>query len=185
MNYYQKLKICYKKAKKLAKHLQLRKLEIAVLLVVVVEFAFPQVSLAQSIEEAQPTVVESEVIEPVLSASEPAVVETVEPIVENRQPKRVIEVIVTAYSSTVDQCDADPCITADGTDVCSRNTEDVVAANFLPFGTEIKLPEYFGDRTFIVHDRMNPRYEYRIDIWMKSRQAAKEFGVKRVMVEIY
>jgi len=100
--------------------------------------------------------------------------------------KKIIYVTVTAYSSTEDQTDSSPCITANGYDVCSKNNEDVVAANFLPFGAKVRFPYKFDkDRYFYVQDRMNERYPNRIDIWMKSRAAAKEFGIKRLRVEIY
>ncbi|OGN19382.1 MAG: hypothetical protein A3F25_01565 [Candidatus Yanofskybacteria bacterium RIFCSPHIGHO2_12_FULL_45_19b] len=86
----------------------------------------------------------------------------------------------SAYSSTPDQTDDTPFITAMGTHV----RDGVIAANFLPLGTVIKIPELYGDKTFVVEDRMNKRYQYKIDLWFATRQAAKEFGVKQVKIEI-
>ena len=86
----------------------------------------------------------------------------------------------TAYSSTKDQTDDTPFITAMGTHV----RDGVVAANFLPFGTVIKIPDYFGDKTFIVEDRMNKRYDFRIDLWFSTRQEAKEWGIRKIKIEI-
>ena len=86
----------------------------------------------------------------------------------------------SAYSSTPDQTDDTPFITAMGTHV----RDGVIAANFLPFGTVIKIPELYGEKTFVVEDRMNKRYQYKIDLWFATRQAAKEFGVKQVKIEI-
>lgn len=86
----------------------------------------------------------------------------------------------TAYSSTVDQTDDTPFITAMGTHV----RDGVVAANFLPFGTIIKIPDYFGDKTFIVEDRMNKRYDFRIDLWFSTRQEAKQWGIRTIKIEI-
>ena len=40
------------------------------------------------------------------------------PIAESRTPRKITWVTVTAYSSTVDQCDSTPCITANGFDLC-------------------------------------------------------------------
>jgi len=94
------------------------------------------------------------------------------------------KVVITAYSSTPDQTDSTPCITANGFDLCKHNTEDVIAANFLPFGTRVRIPEYFGDRIFSVQDRMNKRYYYRADIWMRERQSAIQFGAKYTEIEI-
>ena len=91
---------------------------------------------------------------------------------------------ITAYNSEVVQCDASPCITANGFDVCEHGKEDTIAANFLKFGTKVKIPELFGDHIFIVRDRMNNRYSDRIDIWMLNKQDAKEFGVKIAKIEI-
>lgn len=89
------------------------------------------------------------------------------------QPQK-IRVVVTAYSSTIDQTDSDPFITAAGTLV----REGIVATNILPFGTKIKLPEFFGDRIFVVEDRMSWKKGYHIDIWFPNREDALEFGAK-------
>lgn len=97
---------------------------------------------------------------------------------------RSTNVVITAYSSTRDQTDASPCITANGYNVCKNNRENVIAANFLPFGTRVKIPELFGDQEFVVQDRMNARYSNRVDIWMTSRARAKQFGVKRAHVVV-
>jgi 3D (Asp-Asp-Asp) domain-containing protein len=91
---------------------------------------------------------------------------------------------VTAYNSEVGQCDSTPCITANGFNVCEHGIEDTVAANWLPFGAKIRMPELFGDRVFYVRDRMNKRYSNRMDIWMLDKQDAKKFGIKVVKVEV-
>ncbi len=89
-------------------------------------------------------------------------------------------VSATAYSSTVDQCDASPFITASGTHV----RDGIIAANFLPFGAKVKIPEMYGDKVFVVEDRMNQRYQSRIDVWMPSRGEALQFGVRTVKIEV-
>ncbi len=91
---------------------------------------------------------------------------------------------ITAYNSEVSQCDGDPCTTANGFNLCKHDTEDSIAANFLPFGTKVRIPDLFGDRVFIVRDRMNARYPNRVDIWFKDKTAAKKFGIKVVKIEI-
>lgn len=91
---------------------------------------------------------------------------------------------ITAYNSEIYQTDDSPCITANGFNVCEHGIEDTVAANFLPFGAKIKIPGIYGDKIFIVRDRMNERYNNKIDIWMLDKQAAKNFGIKIVKVEI-
>lgn len=87
---------------------------------------------------------------------------------------------VTAYSSTVDQCDSSPFYTASGTHVHNGT----IASNFLKFGTKVRFPSVYGDRIFIVEDRMNSRFNSRVDIWFPTRQEAKSFGAKRLEIEI-
>lgn len=88
----------------------------------------------------------------------------------------VMYMTVTAYNSEVAQCDSTPCITADGFNLCEHNQEDVIATNILPFGTKVMFPELFGDRIFTVHDRMNAKYSYRADVWMRDHGDAIQFG---------
>lgn len=90
-------------------------------------------------------------------------------------------VSMTAYSSTPDQTDSTPFITASNTYV----RDGIVAANFLPFGTAIKIPDLYGDKIFVVEDRMNRRYTSRVDIWFPDRASALQFGLKRsVRIEV-
>jgi len=91
---------------------------------------------------------------------------------------------MTAYTSEAAQTDASPCITANGFNVCKHNVEDTIAANFLKFGTKVKIPELYGDRVFIVRDRMNRRYPDRVDIWFKNKNEAIKFGFKVAKIEI-
>lgn len=87
---------------------------------------------------------------------------------------------MTAYSSTKDQTDSTPFVTAANTPV----RDGIVAANFLPFGTKIRMPTLYGDKTFVVEDRMNERYPYRVDVWMNSRAEALQFGVQIAPIEV-
>ncbi len=93
---------------------------------------------------------------------------------------RVIYVTVTAYSSTPDQTDSTPFITANGT----RVRDGIIAANFLKFGTKVKFPDYSGDKIYEVTDRMNARYPNRADIWMETRDEAIQFGLRTLKMEI-
>ena len=102
------------------------------------------------------------------------------PLSGKRQIPRKLSVTTTAYSSELSQTDATPFVTASGTTV----RHGVVAANFLPIGTKIKIPALYGDETFVVEDRMNARYAERLDIWMETRGEAKTFGVRRLEIEI-
>lgn len=95
----------------------------------------------------------------------------------------------TAYSSTPDQTDNTPCHTATNYNVCTGD-KNVIAANFyvngyrVPFGTLVRIPEVYGDKIFVVEDRMNARYTNNIDIWFPERNLALEFGVQKVTIEI-
>ena len=94
---------------------------------------------------------------------------------------QTIEVVVTAYSSTPDQTDDTPFITASGKHVA----EDIIANNMLPFGTKIRIPKLYGDKVFIVGDRMNrSKSNYHIDLWMPSKVLAVNFGVKTAEIEV-
>ena len=105
-------------------------------------------------------------------------------------PKKIDKVIktsthtMTAYNSEVGQTDDDPCTTANGFNLCKHGIEDTIAANFLPMGTKVKIPELFGDRIFIVRDRMNQRHANRVDVWMKDHQSAMNFGVKVAKIQV-
>lgn len=92
--------------------------------------------------------------------------------------------VITSYNSEVGQCDDTPCITANGFNVCEHGIEDTIAANFLKFGTKVRIPELFGDKIFIVRDRMNQRYSDRVDVWMVEKADSRNFGVKVARIEV-
>ena len=101
----------------------------------------------------------------------------------NPGPKVIekMKVIVTAYSSTVEQTDDTPFITASG----KRVKWGIVANNKYSFGTKIRIPELFGEEIFIIEDRMHQRKkDNHIDIWFSSYQKAKNFGAKKTYIEV-
>ncbi len=107
------------------------------------------------------------------------------PIAQPINPKpeviRKMKVVITAYSSTEDQTDSDPFITAAGTQV----RDEIIANNLLPFGTKVRIPELYGDKIFIVEDRMHwEKGKYQIDIWFPDYWQALNFGAKRTYIEI-
>lgn len=106
------------------------------------------------------------------------------PVNKDKDIKRTGYYNLTAYNSEAAQTDASPCTTANGFNVCEHGVEDTVAANFLPFGAKVRMPDLFGDRVFIVRDRMSPRFDNYIDVWMKERSDAIKFGVKYARVEV-
>ena len=92
----------------------------------------------------------------------------------------VLHLRVTAYSSTPDQTDSTPFITADGTYV----HDGIVATNLLPFGTKVQIPSLFGDKIFTVEDRMNQKIKNGMDVWMATRAKALYFGASYANVVI-
>lgn len=92
-----------------------------------------------------------------------------------------LNVVVTAYSSTPWETWGDPFTTAAGTGV----REGIIANNLLPFGTKVRLPEIYGNKIFVVEDRMNSRIgHYHVDIWLPSYWEALNFGAKRTYIEV-
>ena len=87
---------------------------------------------------------------------------------------------VTAYSSSPDETDDTPNITAMG----SETRNGVIAANFLPFGAKVRIPKLFGDTVFTVEDRMHQRFQDRLDVWFPTKAEAKRFGLQFTEVEI-
>lgn len=92
-----------------------------------------------------------------------------------------IKMTITAYSSTPCQTDSTPFITASNSWV----RKGVVANNFFPFGTRIRIPEYFGDKIFNIEDRLHWRKSNEhVDVWFPTRQEAINFGITSTYVEI-
>jgi 3D (Asp-Asp-Asp) domain-containing protein len=99
---------------------------------------------------------------------------------EQKDARYTTSRLVTAYTSTVDQCDDTPFITANGTYV----HDGVIAANWLKFGAKVRIPSMFGDKVFTVADRMHPRFDDRMDIWFADYDEAVKFGIRRLTVEV-
>ncbi|MDO8557359.1 MAG: hypothetical protein Q7R98_02750 [Candidatus Jorgensenbacteria bacterium] len=101
------------------------------------------------------------------------------PIVQAAQERvsapRIFDVWVTAYSSSQDETDSTPNITASN----KAPHDGVLAANFLKLGEKVKIPSLFGDKIFTVEDRMNKRKKNFVDIWMPTKQDALKFGIAK------
>ncbi len=95
-------------------------------------------------------------------------------------PIETREVWLTAYSSTPEETDDTPFVTATGNHV----RDGIVATNFLPFGTRVRIPEVFGDKIFVVDDRMHPRKTDFMDVWMPSKQDALNLGIRRTNIVV-
>ena len=99
-----------------------------------------------------------------------------------------LQVDVTAYSSTVGQCDSSPFIGAWNNDLRKYSMKSLaVSRDLLTLGigngSRVKLK--CEDRTYwlIVKDKMNKRFIKRVDIYMgvKHKQA-RSFGVKKCIL---
>lgn len=101
-----------------------------------------------------------------------------EPLSQTVRQRLYLE--VSAYNSEVGQTDDSPFIMANGGHV----HDGAVATNILPFGTRVKIPEYFGDKIFTVEDRMNRRYQDHLDVWMLNKSDALSFGRRATVIEV-
>lgn len=84
---------------------------------------------------------------------------------------------ITAYTSSFEETDEDPWITASG-----REPESglVACPRRFAFGTKLKI----GGRVYECADRLHPRYDQRFDIWMETKEDARAFGRRRLRVEV-
>lgn len=85
-------------------------------------------------------------------------------------------VTITAYSSTVDQCDKTPHITASNKPVrvgILAVSVDLLEELGLSFGQRVLIPGY---GLFEIQDTMHTRWRRRVDIWESDREAARRFG---------
>ncbi len=163
----------------------LKTLNAIILLSMLVNFCFPHITLANTVKKPENKAI---VYNKAVLKARPQMpgMQTAGNFEERELIEQKIEVAytkyvtLTAYSSTVDQCDSTPFITANGTHV----HDGTIAANFLKFGTKVRIPEYFGDKVFIVEDRTHPRYGDRVDIWMETRQQALNFGKRKLKIEV-
>lgn len=89
--------------------------------------------------------------------------------------------ILTGYSSSPEETDETPNITASGSEV----EDGICANNLLPLGTKVKFPEVFGEKIFVVKDRMAPQKSpFHFDIWFPDKESALNFGAKITEVVI-
>ena len=101
---------------------------------------------------------------------------------EARGPVEIIEIlpaVVTAYTSSRDETDADPFTTASG----ERAGLGIVACPArYEFGTAVEI----NGEEYICDDRMHKRFreQDRFDIWVETKAEAKEWGIKKLEVEI-
>ncbi|MFH1277717.1 MAG: hypothetical protein ABIK65_05000 [Candidatus Eisenbacteria bacterium] len=99
-----------------------------------------------------------------------------------------LQVVVTGYSSTPEQTDSTPFLTASMTQV----RPGVIALSRDLIRTyNPKAPFRYGDRVrvegigeFIVEDTMHERYQRRADIWFESVEEAVRWGRKMLRISL-
>jgi hypothetical protein len=105
------------------------------------------------------------------------------PEVQNVTPQvvKTYTARTTYYASEKAQTDGDPFTTASGT----RVHWGTVAANCLPFGTKIRMPDVYGDMIFIVEDRHAKRFGCGLmDVWTDYSPGQNPKTVNNVKVEV-
>lgn len=145
---------------------------------IVLQFLFPHVALAAVAEKNKFLEFSEAIANPAKQDNPPPVAANGSEAASERKVMYKKRVIITAYSSTPDQTDSTPFITASNT----RVRDGIVAANFLPFGAQIKIPAVYGDKIFTVEDRM--KSNKKVDIWFPTREEALNFGAKIAEIEI-
>ncbi len=103
-------------------------------------------------------------------------------VITDDGPAATVDVWVTAYTSDPAETDDTPFITASG----SMVRDGIAAANFLPMGTRFRIPEAFGNKIFVVEDRMNSRYnnQHIVDLWFSEKTDAIRFGKRHLTLEV-
>jgi len=168
------------------KHLKrFRRYLVLAVAALVLNVAFPTKAHAQQpVAPLEVVGISNAVIDQPTQVEQPTVPLTTLPNVTDKpQPpvQKVMTVKASAYTSTVEECDSDPFTTASGQKV----RDGGIAMNGIKFGTKIRIPSHYGDKVFTVTDRMNARWgNKKIDIWMPTRAAAINWGVRTVTIEI-
>jgi 3D (Asp-Asp-Asp) domain-containing protein len=89
--------------------------------------------------------------------------------------------IFTAYNLEASQTDSTPCIGAGSHDLCKIRNESpgkcIVATRLYPLHQLLNI-EGIGECEVL--DRTSQKYGSRIDILFKTREEAKEFGIKEI-----
>lgn len=92
-----------------------------------------------------------------------------------------LQLIVTAYTNSEDECDKDPNITAVLTKV--RPGIVAVSSDLLARGWTFGRRVYIeGVGIFTIEDRMNRRWTERMDIFLYSKNDARKFGKRKLTV---
>ena len=102
-----------------------------------------------------------------------------QPVMTSPAPVKMT-VVASAYTPREEETDSTPWITASG----KKTSEGQIAANFLPFGTKVRI----NGKIYTVEDRMNRKYTNavpaHIDLVFMSLEKARQFGRRTIEIEI-
>lgn len=101
-------------------------------------------------------------------------------LIEEEPPINEVLATITAYTSSVDETDDTPFITASG----ARTRDGIIACPpKYDFGTVIEI----NGKKYECQDRMNSRYhnQERFDIWVETKEEAFQWGVKKMQIVIW
>lgn len=101
------------------------------------------------------------------------------------QPSNSIEVTASAYTSTANETDSTPTLTAWGDTLKPGIKAIAVSRDLIDLGLShgVKVSIDGLDGTYIVMDKMNKRWTRKIDIYMGTdAERAKEWGERKVVV---
>jgi 3D (Asp-Asp-Asp) domain-containing protein len=87
---------------------------------------------------------------------------------------------VTAYTSSEDETDDTPFLTA-SQDSCRLGV--VASDTMFGFGTKLIIKGYNGGRVCTVLDRGSKIKGYSLDVWMKTKEEARQFGRRKIKVK--
>jgi len=93
------------------------------------------------------------------------------------QGARQFRATITAYTSSSNETDSNPHITASGE---RTGIGTVACPHRIRFGAKVRI----DGRIYECRDRLNRRMDHRFDIWMPTKAQAKQFGKRTLMVEI-
>jgi len=108
-----------------------------------------------------------------------------------RQPQPISFVEATAYTSCEEECGDNPNITATGLDLRTTDLKVVAVSRsleqYLPMHSKVRI--ITDDKildNYVVEDKMSSRITWpAVDILMKTKAEAKEFGNQEVVVGRY
>lgn len=93
---------------------------------------------------------------------------------------KTVSAIVTAYTSSIDETDDTPNLTASGK---TTGPQTIACPSRLKFGTKVEVNE----KIYTCEDRMHARYRDKevYDIWLPTKELAYQWGKRNVEIKIY